>query len=209
MSDKELVIIGCGGHGRTVLDVVLDNDPEARVSFVDDHAEPGEIIETVNPGRVFEISRQLEPNSNQEFFVAIGNNLHRREVTNTLGELSLATIIAKDATIGIDAKIAAGAFIGHLAVVGPFAKVGRGALINTRSHISHESEVGNFSQLTLDVTVGGRAIIGSNVYVGMRACIFDGKKISDDIKVGAGSIVTRDLEKPGTYIGVPARLVRK
>lgn len=208
MKGKELVIIGCGGHGRTVLDVVLDIDPGAQVIFQDDNADSGEIIETKVPKRTFEVCRQLDSTSNREFFVAIGDNRKRRQVTHSLGGLSLATIVAKDATVGIDAEIGNGVFVGHLAVIGPFAKVGRGALINTRSHISHESTLGDFSQLTLDVTVGGRSQIGNDVYIGMRSCVFDGVTIGDNIKVGAGSVVTKSLEKPGTYIGSPARLIK-
>lgn len=56
--------------------------------------------------------------------------------------------------------------------------------------------------------VGGDIIIGNNVYIGANAVIRYGVTIADNVVVGAGSIVVKDLLKPGVYAGNPAKLVR-
>ena len=159
MPSRELAIIGCGGHGITVLDVVLDSNPEADIIFLDENAKSGETIVTKNPPRVFEVAKKMVGESAKEYFVAIGDNQKRKSISHSLGKTAFATIIAKDSLIGMDAQIESGSFIGHQAIVGPLAWVGEGTIINTRSHISHEVRVGRYSQLALDVTVGGRTEI--------------------------------------------------
>lgn len=208
MPNKELAILGCGGHARAILDVVLTNDPDARVVFVDENAQPNEKIITKNPPRVFEVVPEINEEDDREYFVAVGDNQRRRKILESLGEATIASVIAKDAEIRTDAEVEPGCYIGHHAIVGPFAHVGKGSIINTRSHISHEVVVGQYSQLALDVTVGGRTEIGDEVFIGMRACIFDRLKICSGAKISAASVVRQDITIPGIYVGSPARLVK-
>lgn len=57
---------------------------------------------------------------------------------------------------------------------------------------------------------GEKIIIGKNVWIGADSIVLPGVKISDNIIVGAGSVVTKDLDTPyGIYGGVPARLIKK
>lgn len=50
-----------------------------------------------------------------------------------------------------------------------------------------------------------RTIIGKNVYIGANCTVLGGVHIAPDVLVGAGSIVTRDLESGFAYAGAPAR----
>lgn len=51
--------------------------------------------------------------------------------------------------------------------------------------------------------------IGNDVWIGDNVVIFGGCKINDGVVIGAGSIVTKDLEPYGIYVGVPAKLIKK
>jgi acetyltransferase-like isoleucine patch superfamily enzyme len=53
-----------------------------------------------------------------------------------------------------------------------------------------------------------RTMIGSDVWVGTRATIKDGVRISDGAIIGAGAVVTKDLDSYGIYVGIPAKLIR-
>ena len=48
--------------------------------------------------------------------------------------------------------------------------------------------------------------IGSNVSIGSNATILP-VNICDNVVIGAGSVVTKDIVKPGTYVGNPAKLL--
>ena len=50
--------------------------------------------------------------------------------------------------------------------------------------------------------------IGNDVWIGTKAVIRDGIKVGHGAVIGAGAIVTKDLEPYGIYAGSPARLIR-
>lgn len=52
-------------------------------------------------------------------------------------------------------------------------------------------------------------IIGNNVWIGSGARILDGVEITANTIIGAGAVVTRSVEVPGVYGGVPAKLIKK
>ena len=57
------------------------------------------------------------------------------------------------------------------------------------------------------IRVDGEIEIGDNVYVG-SGCIFNpGVKVSNAIHLGAGSVVSKNLEKPGMYVGQALRYI--
>jgi acetyltransferase-like isoleucine patch superfamily enzyme len=49
--------------------------------------------------------------------------------------------------------------------------------------------------------------IGRKVYIGSNSTILP-VSICDDVVIGAGSVVTRDITEPGTYVGNPARRLK-
>lgn len=53
----------------------------------------------------------------------------------------------------------------------------------------------------------GRIEIGDNVFVGVNSIILPGIRISKDVVVAAGAVVSRNIDEPGVYAGVPARKV--
>ena len=58
-----------------------------------------------------------------------------------------------------------------------------------------------------DKTLWKSTVIGSGVSIGSNATILS-INICDNVVVGAGAVVTKDIVKPGIYAGNPARLVR-
>ena len=52
------------------------------------------------------------------------------------------------------------------------------------------------------------AVIGNNCYFGSGAKVIGAVTIADDVAVGAGAVVTKDITEPGTtWAGVPARKI--
>lgn len=50
--------------------------------------------------------------------------------------------------------------------------------------------------------------IGNNVWIGSHCTILPGINIQDNVIIGAGSVVTKNLDKNSLYVGSPAKKVR-
>jgi acetyltransferase-like isoleucine patch superfamily enzyme len=114
--------------------------------------------------------------------------------------------------------------------VGPFVEIQKGVIIGARSRIQSHSFVCELVQIGPDCVVahgvmfindtyrsGGPARgrrelwrptrVGARVSIGSNASILP-VTICDDVVIGAGAVVTRDITRPGIYAGNPARFVR-
>jgi UDP-N-acetylbacillosamine N-acetyltransferase len=203
--ENGLVIFGFGGHARSVAAVALANGVRSLL-FVDENAKESETF------LGFPVTSKFDGTLSEGWscMPATGDNLQRQRLFDLAHSAGwpIAKIIAKDATMDVDAKIAPGCFVGHHAHVGPSAQVGRGGIINTGAIVEHESVVGDFSHVSVNAVVAGRCHLGNFVFLGAGATVIDGVSIGDGITIGAGAAVVESLIAPGTYAGCPAKLVR-
>jgi acetyltransferase-like isoleucine patch superfamily enzyme len=124
-----------------------------------------------------------------------------------------------------------GCRVGNDVFIGPFVEIQKGVVIGDRTRVQSHSFVCEL------VTIGSDSVIAHGVMfindtfasggpargdrskwkstqVGNRVCIGSNATIlpvtiCDDVVIGAGSVVTKDLVESGVYAGNPARLVRK
>lgn len=58
-----------------------------------------------------------------------------------------------------------------------------------------------------DVRVDGKVVIGRNCYIGSSSIICSGVKVTDNVVIGAGTIVSKNLIKQGLYVSQPIRYI--
>jgi UDP-3-O-[3-hydroxymyristoyl] glucosamine N-acyltransferase len=73
------------------------------------------------------------------------------------------------------------------------------------SHVGHDTSIGVDCEVAPNAVIGGCCTIGDRVRIGMNASIVPHVTIGNGARVGAGSVVTRDIPPGETWIGVPAR----
>ncbi|MDC0580861.1 N-acetyltransferase [Amylibacter sp.] len=121
--------------------------------------------------------------------------------------------------------------IGDQSFVGPFVEVQRGVRIGSNTKIQSHSFIcelvtigdncfiGHAVVFINDTfTEGGPSmgdktkwlptVLGDKISIGSNSTILP-VKICDDVVIAAGSVVTRDITKPGVYGGNPARFMRQ
>jgi acetyltransferase-like isoleucine patch superfamily enzyme len=74
--------------------------------------------------------------------------------------------------------------------------------------LTHDGSTCLLKKLKSRYYIYGRIIIGNNVFVGTNTIIMPGVSIGDNVVIGAGSVVTKDLIKPGVYVGSPAKFIK-
>jgi acetyltransferase-like isoleucine patch superfamily enzyme len=108
--------------------------------------------------------------------------------------------IQKDVTIGKRCKVQSHSFICELVTIGDDCVVAHGVMF-----INDLFENGGPAMGNRDLWKSTR--IGSKVSIGSNATILP-VTICDNVVIGAGSVVTRDISEPGIYAGNPARKMR-
>lgn len=198
-----LVLLGFGGHARSVADVALTAG-YTKLWFVDDNAAEGErFLE-------FPVQKFMPPDPRDWVYVPCAGDNRRREAQIQeliSANLALTTIVSPSATIGHGSAIGPGCFIGHHAHVGPLAKLGKGCIVNTGGIVEHDCAVGDCVHVSVNSILAGRSSLGDRVFLGAGAVVIDGISVTSDVTIGAGGVVAESIESPGIYAGVPARRI--
>jgi acetyltransferase-like isoleucine patch superfamily enzyme len=108
--------------------------------------------------------------------------------------------IQKGAKIGRHCKIQSHAFICELVEIGDHCFISHGVMFINDTFAAGGPAGG-------DRTLWRSTRIGNHVSIGTNATILP-VKIADNVVIGAGSVVTKDILKPGIYAGNPARELR-
>jgi len=102
--------------------------------------------------------------------------------------------------IGARTRVQSHAFICELVTIGQDCFISHGAKFINDSFSSGGPARGDQSKWA-------STVIGDRVSVGTNATVMP-VNICDDVVIGAGSVVTKNIEKPGIYAGNPARFIR-
>jgi acetyltransferase-like isoleucine patch superfamily enzyme len=108
--------------------------------------------------------------------------------------------IQKDVRIGARCKVQSHAFVCELVTIGDDCFIGHGVMF-----VNDLFQTGGPARG--DKTLWKSTTIGSRVSLGSNATILP-VRICDDVVIGAGAVVTKDITQPGIYAGNPARLLR-
>jgi len=122
--------------------------------------------------------------------------------------------IGDDTQIGAFVEIQRGAKIGKKCRIQSHSFICEGVTIEDEVFIGHNVVFINDKYPSMEKTLNKTwelrpVLIKRGVTIGSGAIIMGGVYIGEDIAIGAGAVVTKDLKEKGTYIGVPARLLKK
>lgn len=208
MNRRNLILIGGGGHCKSVIDVaelagynivgILDVPEAAGTSILD-----YDVIGTDDD--------ILQYADKTEFIIAVGfikNPSVRLRIYNEVKRVGgkLATIVSPTAHVSRYATLGEGTVVMHHAVVNAGVQVGVNCIINTFCDIEHDVFIGDQCHISTGTMVNGNCMIGNRVFVGSQSVLVNGITIGEDIVVGAGSVVIKSIFEKGIYAGNPAIL---
>ena len=208
MNQKNLILVGGGGHCKSVIDVAESADYNI-LGILDMPEDVGKIILDYKViGTDDDIPQYVDK---VEFVITVGfikNPAIRIKLYNRVKEAGgrLATIIASTAHVSKYAIIGEGTVIMHQAVVNAGAKIGANCIINTFANIEHDAQIGDQCHISTGTMVNGDCKVGDRCFIGSQSVLANGLEVGDDIVVGAGSFVRKNISIKGIYSGNPTLL---
>ena len=210
---RKIVIFGAGGFGREIQWLIERINEEKYTweiaGYIDDNVEIGTEIDgyqvlggskyLVNYPEVLAVA------------LAVGNAGIRKSIIEKISvneKLEFPNLI--DPSVQMSQRIIMGK--GNLICVANILTVdiwmGDFNIINLDCTVGHDVKLESYITVYPSVNISGCVSIGDLSEIGTGTQIIQGKTIGSRIIVGAGSCVVRDLQKPGTYVGIPARQIK-
>ncbi|CAN5654933.1 acetyltransferase [soil metagenome] len=208
----DVVIIGAGGHGKVVLDILraASSSKIRAVGFLD--ADPALLGTAVNGlpvlGPIHHISK-LRQQKVSGAIVAIGDNRARFTYARYLLDegLELISAIHPSAVVSSTARTGRNVVIAAGAIVCTDAQIGDSVILNTGCIVDHECEIGEAAHICPGVALAGRVRIGAGAFVGLGARVIQCRTVGEHATIGAGAVVIEDIPADVTAVGVPARVM--
>ena len=207
-----LVIIGAGGFGREVLDIVEALEAAGQRldfrGFLDDGEVDHERLAR-RGAALLGVSSSVADHADH-YVIGVGDGLVRAQIADALerSHAVASTLVHPSATIGGDTTLASGCIVAAGARLTTNVRLGEHVDVHVNATIGHDCRLHDFVSVLPGANVGGEVTLGRGSTVGSGAIILPGLEIGVGAYVGAGAVVTKDVEPGATVAGVPARPLR-
>ena len=190
---KRLLLIGCGGHARSLIDLVETTHQWQIHGLV---GLPEQVGSEVLGYSVLGTDAQLPALREQCgcAVLAVGqltNPTPRQRLAALLDQycFQIPTLISPNAHISRHALIGNGTVVGHGAIVNAGAKVGDHCILNTHAVIEHDAWIGNHCHISTGALINGNVSIGHGSFIGSGAMLREGLEIPSGSVISAGKRV--------------------
>lgn len=200
---NRLIIVGASGHGKVTADIAKQNG-YTDIVFLDDDPLVKECAGYPVIGPVA-LATEMEG----DIIVAIGNPVIRRELTERIKDRSFPVLIHPKAVVATDVVIGDGSVVMAGAVINPGAVIGKSCIVNTCSSVDHDCMLGDYCHISVGAHLCGTVNVGENTWIGAGAVVKNNITVCGDCMIGAGAVVVDNIGAAGTYVGVPARYMRR
>ena len=102
--------------------------------------------------------------------------------------------IGKNVEIGANCSIDRGAL--------DDTEIKDGVILDNLIHIAHNVILGENSAIAASCAIAGSTKIGKNFRMGGLSGVLGHLEICDDVSVGAHTLITKDIQEPGDYVGI-------
>lgn len=213
---KPIVVIGAGGFGREVLDVLESINqrsllPKLRIlGIVDDGPNAAAMSRLAGRGykHLGGLTEWLTAGPKAMYIVAIGNPVVRRRVCsliNSTTTLEPFTAVHPSAVLGSKVRVGKGSVVCAGVQISTNVQIGDHVHLNPGAIIGHDTALADFVSINPGATVSGDVKVGNSCLVGAGAVVLQGLTLGAGSTVGAGGVVTRDVGTGVVVKGVPAR----
>lgn len=211
--NKKLLLIGGGGHCRSVLDSLLKINRYSEISIIDKKRNIGKtILDIPIIGSDDDLVKLYKQAYHSAFVTlgSVGDPSLRIKLFNWLEKIGfeMPNIIDLTAVVSSQANIETGIYIGKNAVINVGTSISKGVIINTASTIEHDCIIGEFSHIAPGTVLCGEVQIGANTHIGAKSVVKQQVNIGMNTMIGMGSVVLHDVSDNMLAYGNPCKEVK-
>ena len=190
---EPLLLIGCGGHARSLIDVVESSGRWHVRGLV---GLPEQVGEDVLGYPVLGCDHDL-PSLRQQCAHAllavgqIGLPSRRQRLAQELERLGFALppVISGRAHVSRHAQLGVGTSLGHGVIVNAGASVGDYCILNSNALIEHDAVIGDYCHISTGALVNGGTRIGIGSFIGSGAVLREALNLPPQTVISAGKRV--------------------
>lgn len=209
---KDIYIVGAGGFGREVLWLIqrINNvNLEWNIKgFIDDNKSIQNTIIDEYP--VVGTIDDLE-NIDGYVVIAIGNSCIKKNIVERIKSISnvkFATLVDPSAIMSSRVDIGEGSIICAGNIITVDIKIGNHVILNLDCTVGHDVVINDFVTVYPSANISGNTMIGRCSEIGTGTKIIQGTFICDNVVLGAGATVVKDIMVEGTYVGTPTKKIK-
>ena len=207
--ERSVIILGAGGHGRTILDL-LRNLGYKVAGFSDpDQSLWGTIINGIP---VIGSDDEVLKFSIKEIFLALGvggtrDNSPRKRLFEHFfrKQYTFPVFVHPSSIISTNSVLGSGSIVMAGSVIQTGCKIGNNVIVNTGAIVDHDCLIEDHVHIAPGAVLSGNVSIGVGAHVGTGATIIQNIKVGAWAVVGAGAVVVNDVEPNSIVMGVPAK----
>lgn len=211
--NKKILLIGGGGHCKSILDSILELNEYEEIGIIDKKEYIGSSIMGISVIGCDDDLPTLFNSSYKYAFVtigSIGNPFLRIKLFNLLSEIGfeIPCIVDSSAIVSKYSKIEQGVFIGKQCIVNAGTHIQKGSIINSGAVIEHDCRIGAFAHIAPGVVLGGDVTIGNNSHIGINVSVKQQVQIGSNSIIGMGSVVLKNIHDSILAYGNPCMEVK-
>ena len=211
---KDLVIVGAGGFGREVAQLIEDINADKKtwnlLGFVDETPEKQRTV--INNHAVLGDFNWLEKNQENKWWTvcAIGNPKDKYKLVNRMSAYDhhFANLIHPDAKVSRLAELGTGCIVCCHSFISVNTKIGNHVSINPGCGIGHDTIIEDYATLYWKVILSGTVLIHEGCEIGTKTEVIPKKTVGKWSIIGAGAVVIHDIPENCTSVGIPAKPIK-
>lgn len=210
------LVLGAGGHGRVVADLIRALGHRVAGYVDDDTAKLGIEVDSTGAQIIMTLQALIErapargalPDGADAIALGIGHNARRLALFEALRPLCGPALVHPSAVVSETAFIEDGTVVLAHATINTGARLGSAVIINSGAIVEHDCVVEDGVHVSPGAILCGTVTVGARSWIGAGATVIHSLSVGRDTVVGASAVVVRPLPDCVVAYGNPARVQR-
>ena len=211
---KNYLIIGAGSVGRIIIDIIETlNNRGSKITilgFLDDDIKKGG--SDFFGYKVLGNTQYLKSVKDISVIIAFADSNYRKNCYEKIkkfnNDLNYPTILSPYSIIGNNVNIGKGTIVFPGVIIDPEVSLGDFCQVNKSVTLGHDTIIEDFVTISPGVNIGGLNHLFERCFIGIGSCTIQQLKIGRQSKIGAGTIVIKDVPDYATVVGNPAKIIK-